>query len=121
MPKNITKPIVLIYGAKSLQNVQLSRYIHPESCSEIIYGTESIIDCIVSDWSKSNNLENIEFAPNYSIFKNDAINMRDKELVEFCDVVVVFYDGRDKNCLFIIDYAKKLKRKIIIHLIQEYD
>ena len=36
MPHNITKPIVLICGSRSIKNLQISRYIRPSSCGAIV-------------------------------------------------------------------------------------
>lgn len=121
MPHNITKPIVLICGSRSIKNLQISRYIRPSSCGAIVHGGAVGVDSITDSWAKANNLETIIYKPNYKVYGKRAPLVRDEEMVEFCDVVIAFYDGVSKGTLYTVNYAKKIGRKAIVHLIQEYD
>lgn len=121
MPHNTTKPIVLICGSGSIKNLQLDRYVRPQSCGAVVQGADTMIDIILDSWNKSNKIENVIYQPNYKVYKKDASIVRDKEMVDFCDVVIAFWNGENDNISSIIDYAKSIGRKVIVHLIKEYD
>ena len=121
MPHNITKPVVLICGSRSIKNLNISRYVRPESCAAIVHGGAVGTDSIADSWAKANNLETIIYKPNYKVYGKRAPLVRDEEMVNFCDVVIAFYDGKSRGTKYTFDYAKKIGRKVIIHLIQEYD
>lgn len=121
MPHNITKPIVLICGSRSIKNLQISRYIRPSSCGAIVHGAAVGVDTIADSWAKANNLETIIYKPNYKVYGRRAPLVRDEEMVEFADVVIAFWNGVSKGTLYTVNYAKKIGRKVIVHLIQEYD
>lgn len=121
MPHNITKPIVLICGSRSIKNLQISRYIRPSSCGAIVHGGCHGVDSIADSWAKANNLETIVYEPNYKVYGRRAPLVRDEEMAEFADVVIAFYDGKSRGTLYTINHAKKIGRKVIVHLIQEYD
>lgn len=121
MPKNITKPIVLICGSRSIKNLNIGRYIRPSSCGAIIHGGAIGVDTIADSWAKANNIETIIYKPNYKIYGKRAPLVRDEEMVDFADVVIAFYDGKSRGTLYTINYARKTNKKTIIHLIEELD
>ena len=121
MPHNITKPVVLICGSRSIKNLQISRYIRPESCAAIVHGGAMGTDVIADSWAKANSLETVIYKPNYKVYGKRAPLVRDKEMVDFCDVVIAFWDGKSRGTKYTFDYAKKIGRKVIIHLIQNCD
>lgn len=121
MPHNITKPIVLICGSRSIKNLQISRYIRPESCAAIVHGAAIGVDTIADSWAKANNLETVIYKPNYKVYGKRAPLVRDEEMAEFCDVIICFWDGKSRGSKYTCDYGRKIGRRVIVHLIQEYD
>lgn len=121
MPHNITKPIVLICGSRSINSFPLGRFIKKESVAAIISGGATGIDAIAAEWAKSNRVEYIEMLPNYKIWKDRAPLVRDEEMVNMCDVVIAFWDGKSKGTKYTLDYAQRIGRRCIVHLVQQYD
>ena len=79
------------------------------------------VDTIADSWAKANNLETIVYEPKYKVYDRRAPLVRDEEMVEFADIVIAFWDGVSKGTLYTVNYSKKIGRKVIVHLIQEYD
>lgn len=121
MPINITKPIVLVCGSRSIHDIYLDRFIKVNSPAEIISGGTIGIDKLAEQWAKRNKIEFIAYLPNYKIYGDKASIVRDKEMVDFCDVVIVFWDGNDKETKMIIDYAAQQNKQVIVHLFEELD
>lgn len=121
MPHNITKPVVLICGSRSIKNLQISRYIRPESCAAIVHGAAIGVDTIADSWAKANNLETVIYKPNYKVYGKRAPLVRDEEMAEFCDVIICFWDGKSRGSKYTCDYGRKIGRKVIVHLIQDCD
>lgn len=42
-------------------------------------------------------------------------------MVEFCDVLISFWDGRSTGTLQTINYAKKIGVPVYVHLIESLD
>ena len=47
--------------------------------------------------------------------------IRNCEMIDFCDILISFWDGKSKGTLQAIEYCKKINRPYICHLIQELD
>lgn len=47
-------------------------------------------------------------------YAKDCMHRRNRALVEFCDVLVAVYDGKSGGTKYTVNYAEKLRRKIII-------
>ena len=121
MPHNTTKPIVLICGSRSIKDLNISRYVRPQSCGAIVHSGAIGIDAIADSWAKANNIETIVYKPNYKVYGKSAPLVCDEEMVDFCDVVIAFWNGKSHGTFYTMNYAKKIGRKVIIHLIQNCD
>ena len=72
-------------------------------------------------WAKSHKIEFVAYLPNYRVFGKKAPSERDKEMVDACDIVFAFWDGKSTGTLYTIQYAKSIGRKCIVHIIQDLD
>lgn len=116
-----SKPIVCICGSCAIDYVDLDRYINPNHCGEIISGKAFGIENLAKQWAYKYKLEYIDFQPNYEIWNEKALLERDKDMILFCDVVIVFWDGKSLDMINVFKYAQKLNRQLIIHKIISTD
>ncbi len=120
MPHSM-KPIVCICGSRSIDYVNLDMFINPESCGAIVSGGAIGIDSLAKNWAFRHKIEYIEFKPNYEIWGKQAPLERDKDMVDFCDVVIAFWDGVSSGTQFTFNYALKQQRIIFVHKIESTD
>lgn len=119
MPKS-SKPIVLICGSRSIDNINLDWYLNPNDYSEVISGGANGVDTLAERWAKKHKLEFAAYLPNYKAFGGKYAPIeRNKEMVHAADVVIAFWDGTSKGTAFTIDYARELGVPVIWHLIEE--
>lgn len=118
MPRT-SKPVVLICGSRSINDIAIGRYINSKEVGQIVHGGAIGVDTLAEQWAKNNNIESIVFPPNYEVYGKRAPLVRDKEMVEYADYVVAFWDGKSHGTKYTIDYCKKLQKKCIVHLIGE--
>ena len=114
-----SKPIILICGSRSINDLAIGRYINPRDVGQVVHGGATGVDTLAEQWAKNNNIESIVFEPYYEFYGKRAPLVRDKEMVEYVDEVVAFYDGHSHGTKFVIDYAKSIDRKCTVHLIEE--
>jgi len=116
-----SKPIVCICGSRSIDYIDLDRFITPEHCGEIVSGGALGIDTLAKNWAFKHKIEYIEFKPNYEIWGKKAPLERDKDMVLFCDVVIAFWDGKSAGTAYTFNFAKQLNKQIFIHKIESTD
>ena len=117
----ITKPIIAIVGSRSINNLNLDQYLNFRDYAAVISGGANGVDTIAEQWAKEHKMEFICYRPVYEVYGKEAPLIRDREMVDAADILVAFWDGRSTGTKYTIDYAKSIKRKIILHLINERD
>lgn len=118
MPRT-SKSIVLICGSRSISDLSIGRYINPKEVGQVVHGGATSVDTLAEQWAKNNNIESIIFPPNYEVYGKRAPFVRDKEMVEYADYVIAFWDGHSRGTKYVIDYCKTIGRKCIVHLVGE--
>ena len=86
---------------------------------EIVSGGAAGVDSCAAEYAKRFGLGLTEFLPNYSLYGRAAPIVRNKEIVDFADKIVVFWDGSSKGSLSVINYAKKKQKNVQIILRKE--
>lgn len=114
-----SKPIVLICGSRSITDLSIGRYIHPKEVGQVVHGGAIGVDTLAEQWAKNNNIESIIFPPNYEVYGKRAPLVRDKEMVDYADLVIAFWDGQSHGTKYVIDYCKNIGRKCVVHLVGE--
>lgn len=119
MPKS-SKPIIGICGSRSIKNLNLDFYLDKDNIGEIVSGGANGVDTLAEQWAKRNSIEFIAFLPQYDIYGGKYAPLkRDEDIVNYCDKLVCFWDGKSKGSLYTMNYAQKIGREVILHLIEE--
>lgn len=121
MPKS-SKPIVCICGSRSIQDLNLDFYLDSNYFGEIVTGGAAGIDTIAEKWAKKHGIEWVCYLPQYEIYGGKyAPLVRNKQMIEYADECVAFWDGKSKGTLMTIEYALSLERKVVVHIIEDLD
>lgn len=119
--RSITKPIICICGSRDITDINLDLFIDPTHVGCVISGGANGVDTLAEHWAKRNKIEFIAYLAQWNKFGKKAGIIRNHEMVEFCDYVFAFWNGKSKGTLDTILYAKKLNVPIFVHLIKEMD
>ena len=95
-----------IVGSRNLTNIELDRYITEET-DEIVSGGAVGIDSCAAEYAKRKSLKLTEFLPEYEHYGRAAPIVRNKEIVNYADKILVFWNGTSKGTLSVIKYAQK--------------
>ena len=74
---------------------------------EIVCGMPNGADALGYDWATSRNVKCHEFPANWNKYKKRAGYLRNREMAEFSDYVVVFWDGKSRGTKMMIDLAEE--------------
>lgn len=106
---------VAIVGSRNLTNIAIEEYIF-ENVEEIVSGGAAGVDFCAAEYAKNKGLKLTEFLPEYNHYGRAAPIVRNREIVDYADKIIVFWNGSSKGTLSVIEYAKKVKKpfKIIL-------
>ena len=105
---------IAIVGSRSITTPDLSKYI-PDG-AEIVSGGAKGVDTAAAEFAAKNGLKLTVFLPQYERYGRAAPILRNKEIVDYADKLLIFWDGSSKGTLSVIEYAKKTKKSYEIIL-----
>ena len=80
----------------------------------IISGGALGTDTLAKQYALRNNIEFMEFPPEYKKFGDKAKHIRDKLIVEEYDEIIAFWDGECEGTKYTMEYAKQLRKSVKI-------
>jgi hypothetical protein len=113
---------VIIAGSRTFDNYDLLF----EKCSEIVKDFDSVeivsgnakgADRLGERFAKENGFALTLFPADWEKFGKSAGYIRNKEMAEYADILIVFWDGVSKGTKHMIDSAEKNKLKVIVNVI----
>ena len=97
---------IAIVGSRSVKADHLEQYVLPGD--EIVSGGAVGVDQCAAEYAKGNGLKLTEFLPQYERYGRSAPVVRNKQIVDYADQVIVFWDGQSRGSLSVIKYAQKV-------------
>lgn len=99
----------------------ISRYI-PSNTSEIVSGGAKGIDLLAKKFALENGLLYKEFLPDYEDKslddKRKAPLLRNKQIVEYADYFLAFWDGVSRGTAFTIDYCVRTYKPVKVYILE---
>lgn len=102
---------VAVIGSRNLTDIDIGRYIS-EDTKEIVSGGAVGVDFNAAKYAKDRGLKLTEFLPQYKIYGRRAPIVRNKQIVNYADRIIAFWDGSSRGTRFVIDYARKTGKPV---------
>ena len=71
-------------------------------------------DTYAREYARKKGLKLIEFFPDYEKYGRIAPLMRNQLIVDECDCVLAFWDGKSRGTKYTLDYAKTKNKPVTI-------
>ncbi|MCD7873393.1 MAG: hypothetical protein LUG21_09000 [Clostridiales bacterium] len=84
---------------------------------ELVSGDDAGIDTYIKRYAKRFRFAFREFTADYKKYGETAVWQRNKEIVDYSDVVCIFWNGRSKNTKEVIDYCRKINKLMKIYIV----
>lgn len=104
---------LLIAGSRSITSFDLSPYI-PDEVDLIITGGAKGIDTLVEAYAKERGIPTLTVKPCYERYGRAAPILRDEEMVDLADSVLVIWDGVSRGSRHTADYARKKGKPLTV-------
>ena len=98
-----------IIGSRGIKNIDLKEYITSD-VDEIVSGGACGVDTIAAKYAKEHGIKLTEFLPEYEKYGRGAPLVRNKEIVNYADKIIAFWDGKSKGTKYVIEYAEKTNK-----------
>ena len=105
---------VAVVGSREVIVENIGEYIG--DCDEIVSGGARGVDSCAAEYARKNSIKLTEFLPKYRLYGRAAPIVRNREIVDYADRIVVFWNGRSRGTLSVIEYAKKSQKECKIIL-----
>ena len=100
---------IAIVGSRKINVTDIERYV--SDCEEIVSGGARGVDTCAAEYAKNNGIKLTVFIPQYERYGRAAPIVRNKEIVDYADKIIAFWDGKSKGTLSVIKYAEKVKKE----------
>lgn len=109
---------VAIVGSRGLVVDNIGDYL-PDGTDCIVSGGAKGIDTCAAEYAKSHNLRLIEFLPDYKKHGRRAPIIRNADIVNECDYLLAFWDGKSRGTKNSIDNAKKQHKPTKVYIMKQ--
>ncbi len=98
---------IAVIGSRTVfpSEALLARYL--SDAEEIVSGGAKGVDQCAGAYAKKKEIKLTEILPQYEQYGRAAPIVRNKEIVDYADKVIAFWDGNSKGTLSVIQYAEK--------------
>lgn len=105
---------IAIIGSRNIKNINFEEYL--TNADEIVSGGARGVDSVAAEYAKQNGIKLTEFLPEYDKYGKAAPIIRNKQIVDYADKVIAFWNGKSKGTEYTIKYAAKTNKeyKVII-------
>lgn len=108
---------IAVIGSRNIVTADIGKYT--VGADEIVSGGAVGIDTCAEEYARANGLKITVFLPAYELYGRGAPIVRNKQIVDYADKVVAFWDGKSKGTLSVIKYAEKVGKNCEIVIINE--
>ena len=102
-----------IIGSRALQIENLEQYI-PEGVDEIVSGGAKGVDWDAERYAEKMGIKLTVFLPKYDRYRGGATHIRNKQIVDYADEVLAFWDGYSRGTESVIKYCLKIGKKVSV-------
>jgi hypothetical protein len=108
--------ILAVVGSRSwIDNGLIDRRLKEIWPSEIVTGGAAGVDMIAEAWGILHAIPVKVFYPDWSLGRK-AGPLRNQKIVNYCDELVAFWDGKSKGTLSSIELAKKAGKLRMVYI-----
>jgi hypothetical protein len=99
---------------KALNAILMHNHSHRFKFAELIHGGARGADALAMLWAESNQVPVKCFPADWDLHGKSAGYIRNKQMAEYGEVLIAFWDGKSKGTRLMIDLAHKARIHVIV-------
>ena len=104
---------IAIVGSRNVMLDSFDNFI-PDNCTEIVSGGAKGVDTCARIWAEKRGMIVTEFLPDYQRYGRGAPMVRNRQIVDYADAVLAFWDGHSKGTAYTVKYAQKQGKPVSV-------
>lgn len=108
---------LMIAGSRSIDNIDISQYIG-DDVDFIVSGGAKGVDTLAEQYADKHKISKIIIHPRYNLYRRNAPLVRNKEMVDISDKVLVIWDGKSRGTKSTIEYAQSIGKELEVVIIK---
>lgn len=102
-----------VTGSRNFEDYELMKSILIKySIEEIVSGGAKGADNLAERFADEHKIKKTIFRPNYIEYGKEAPLMRNRQIVDYADRVIGFWDGESRGTKYTTDYARKTGKQV---------
>ena len=107
-----------VIGSRGLRVDNLEKYLPPDT-TEIVSGGAMGVDTCARKYAREKGLKLTEFRPDYALHGRQAPLIRNIQIIDYCDQLFAFWDGRSNGTRFVIRNCRKRGKPVRVFLLKK--
>lgn len=94
--------------------LSIGELLKTKKIDTIVSGGATGADALAKLYAEAHGIDFVEFLPDWATYGRAAGPIRNKQIIEYCDEVLAFWNGESKGTKSAINLAKKADKKVHI-------
>ena len=110
---------IAVVGSRDFDDYEWMKTVLTDYLDEmdlLVSGGARGADSLGARFAKEHRVQTLIFKPDWETHGKAAGPIRNKQIVEACDVLIAFWDGKSKGTKNSIDTARRLRKKVVINV-----
>lgn len=107
-----------IIGSRNITVDNLGLYL-PDGITEIVSGGAKGVDTSAREYAERHGIKLTEFLPDYRRYGRGAPIKRNRQIIDYADSVIAFWDGKSRGTKSVIDVCRRDNKKVTVYMIED--
>lgn len=105
---------IAVIGSRTFRDDRLlSKTLEAAEPTLVVSGGAKGADHLAETWARRNGIQTLIFHPEHKKYKH-PYHHRNRLIVEACDELVAFWDGKSSGTKYTIGYARRMGKKVTV-------
>lgn len=107
---------VAVIGSRTVHSIPLEDYL-PAETTELVSGGAKGVDQCAEVYAAAHQMKLTVFLPDYARYRRGAPLRRNRQIVDYSDLVLAFWDGSSRGTRYTIAYCRSIGTPVQVILL----
>ena len=107
---------VAVIGSRTIHAIPLEAYLPPDT-TELVSGGAKGVDQCTEAYAAAHQIKLTVFLPDYAHYRRGAPLRRNRQIVDYSDLVLAFWDGSSRGTGYTVNYCRTVDKAVQVILL----